>query len=111
LLDARSSDKNIDSGAAQELPNAGIPAAALAPLSIWSGAIICTSVTFGIRNGAGVLPGLPGRASFGQISGPAPGLGVNIDTVLRDLLEISPDGIVALYQSGGLGRSLTRSVS
>jgi crotonobetainyl-CoA:carnitine CoA-transferase CaiB-like acyl-CoA transferase len=46
---------------------------------------------------------LPWRASFGRISSPAPGLGADTDTVLRDLLDISPDGIGALRQSGALG--------
>jgi crotonobetainyl-CoA:carnitine CoA-transferase CaiB-like acyl-CoA transferase len=54
-------------------------------------------------HGGGVLPGLPWRASFGRISGPAPGLGTDTDIVLRDLLDISPDEVAALRQSDALG--------
>jgi crotonobetainyl-CoA:carnitine CoA-transferase CaiB-like acyl-CoA transferase len=34
------------------------------------------------------LPGLPWRASFGRVSGPAPGLGADTAAVLRDVLGI-----------------------
>jgi crotonobetainyl-CoA:carnitine CoA-transferase CaiB-like acyl-CoA transferase len=51
----------------------------------------------------GVLPGLPWHASFGKVSGLAPGLGADTETVLRDLLGISPERLAALRQSGALG--------
>jgi crotonobetainyl-CoA:carnitine CoA-transferase CaiB-like acyl-CoA transferase len=51
----------------------------------------------------GVLPGLPWRASFGRASGPAPGLGADIEAVLRDVLGLSADKIAKLRVSGVLG--------
>jgi crotonobetainyl-CoA:carnitine CoA-transferase CaiB-like acyl-CoA transferase len=89
--------------AERELLDAGIPAAALATSR---DLVLCPHMRergFWEEHGAGVLPGLPWRASFGRISSPAPGLGAETDTVLRDLLDISPDGIAALRQSGALG--------
>jgi crotonobetainyl-CoA:carnitine CoA-transferase CaiB-like acyl-CoA transferase len=88
---------------AQELRHAGIPAAALATSRDLVGCHHLRERGFWDANGAGVLPGLPWRASFGRISSPAPGLGADTDTVLRDVLAISPDGIAALRQSGALG--------
>src|SRR6266536_1568665 len=55
------------------------------------------------RDSGGGLPGLPWRASFGRISGLAPGLGADTEAVLRDVLGISPEKIAALRQSGALG--------
>jgi crotonobetainyl-CoA:carnitine CoA-transferase CaiB-like acyl-CoA transferase len=89
--------------AAQELLHAGIPAAALATSRDLVGCHHLRERGFWDANGAGVLPCLPWRASFGRVSGPAPGLGADTDTVLRDLLDISPEGIAALRQSGALG--------
>ncbi len=89
--------------AAQELLHAGIPAAALATSRDLVGCHHLRERGFWDAHGGGVLPGLPWRASFGRISGPAPGLGADTDTVLRDLLDISPDRIAALRQSGALG--------
>ena len=37
-----------------------------------------------------MLPGLPWRASFGRVSGPAPGLGADTDAVLRLLADGVP---------------------
>ena len=54
-------------------------------------------------HGAGVLPGLPWRASFGRTTGPAPGLGADADQVLADVLGLSPDRIAELRTSGALG--------
>ena len=54
-------------------------------------------------HGAGVLPGLPWRASFGRKSGPAPGLGADTEAVLREVLDVPQDRIAALRASGALG--------
>jgi crotonobetainyl-CoA:carnitine CoA-transferase CaiB-like acyl-CoA transferase len=88
---------------AQKLLHADIPAAALATSRDLVGCHHLRERGFWDANGAGVLPGLPWRASFGRVSGPAPGLGADTDTVLHDLLDISPNGIAALRQSGALG--------
>jgi crotonobetainyl-CoA:carnitine CoA-transferase CaiB-like acyl-CoA transferase len=53
-------------------------------------------------HGAGVLPGLPWRASFGRSTGPAPALGGDTDAILRDLLNLASDEIAALRQSAAL---------
>ena len=89
--------------AANELLHAGIPAAALANSVNLVDSHHLRERGFWERHRAGVLPGLPWRASFGRISGPAPGLGADTDAVLRDLLDMSPEGIAALRQSGALG--------
>jgi crotonobetainyl-CoA:carnitine CoA-transferase CaiB-like acyl-CoA transferase len=46
---------------------------------------------------------LPWRASFGRVSGAAPELGGDTETVLRDVLAMSTDQIAALHQAGALG--------
>jgi crotonobetainyl-CoA:carnitine CoA-transferase CaiB-like acyl-CoA transferase len=89
--------------AAQQLLHAGIPAAALANSRDLVGSAHLRERGFWEANGAGVLPGLPWQASFGRISGPAPGLGADTDAVLRDLLGMSSDRIAGLRQSGALG--------
>ncbi len=89
--------------AAAKLLQAGVPAAALANSVDLLDSPHLHERGFWERHGAGVLPGLPWRASFGRISGPAPGLGAHTDTVLRDLLGISPQAIAALRQSAALG--------
>jgi crotonobetainyl-CoA:carnitine CoA-transferase CaiB-like acyl-CoA transferase len=89
--------------AAQQLLHAGIPAAALANSRDLVGSAHLRVRGFWEANGAGVLPGLPWHASFGRISGPAPGLGADTDAVLRDLLGMSSDRIAGLRQSGALG--------
>jgi crotonobetainyl-CoA:carnitine CoA-transferase CaiB-like acyl-CoA transferase len=86
-----------------ELRHAGIPAAALANSVDLVDSHHLRERGFWDVHGTGVLPGLPWHASFGRISGPAPGLGADIDTVLRDLLGISPERIAALRQAGALG--------
>jgi crotonobetainyl-CoA:carnitine CoA-transferase CaiB-like acyl-CoA transferase len=53
--------------------------------------------------GAGLVPGLPWRASFGRVIGPAPGLGEHTDAVLREVLDLPPERIAALRASGALG--------
>jgi crotonobetainyl-CoA:carnitine CoA-transferase CaiB-like acyl-CoA transferase len=54
-------------------------------------------------HGTGVLPGLPGRASFGRRSGAAPGLGADTDAVLTEVLGLSRGEIAALREQGALG--------
>jgi crotonobetainyl-CoA:carnitine CoA-transferase CaiB-like acyl-CoA transferase len=89
--------------AAGDLLGAGIPAAALADSANLVGSDHLRERGFWERHHTGVLPGLPWRASFGRVSGPAPSLGADTDAVLGDLLGISPEGIAALRQSGALG--------
>ncbi len=89
--------------AATELLHAGIPAAALANSVDLLDSHHLHERGFWERHHAGVLPGLPWRASFGRISSPAPALGADTDTVLHDVLRISPEKISALRQSGALG--------
>ncbi|HVY17814.1 MAG TPA: CoA transferase [Rhodopila sp.] len=52
---------------------------------------------------AGLLPGLPWAATFGQAGGPARGLGADTDAVLRDVLGLGADAIGALRRTGTLG--------
>jgi crotonobetainyl-CoA:carnitine CoA-transferase CaiB-like acyl-CoA transferase len=89
--------------AAKILLRAGIPAAALATSRDLVGSDHLRERGFWDAHGAGVLPGLPWRGSFGRVSGPAPELGGDTDAVLRDLLDMSPDRIAELRQSGALG--------
>jgi crotonobetainyl-CoA:carnitine CoA-transferase CaiB-like acyl-CoA transferase len=53
--------------------------------------------------GAGVLPGLPWRASFGRATGPAPDLGAETDGVLREVLGMRAVEVAALREAGVLG--------
>jgi crotonobetainyl-CoA:carnitine CoA-transferase CaiB-like acyl-CoA transferase len=53
--------------------------------------------------GAGVVPGLSWRASYGRVIGPAPGLGEHTDVVLGEVLGLGTDRISALRASGALG--------
>ena len=75
----------------------------LPPRSNSSAAITCGNAGFWDANGAGLLPGLPWRASFGRSFAPAPALGADTDAVLRDVLDLPRDEITALRQSGALG--------
>ena len=54
-------------------------------------------------HGAGVLPGLPWRASFGRVASPAPEQGADTDRVLAEVLGYSPQRIAALRAGGVLG--------
>jgi crotonobetainyl-CoA:carnitine CoA-transferase CaiB-like acyl-CoA transferase len=87
---------------AAELLRAGIPAAALATSRDLVGSDHLRERGFWEADCAGVLPGLPWRASFGRTSGLAPELGADTDAVLRDVLSLSPDRIAALRRSGAL---------
>jgi crotonobetainyl-CoA:carnitine CoA-transferase CaiB-like acyl-CoA transferase len=86
-----------------ELLRAGIPAAALANSRDLVNSNHLEARGFWGPHGAGALPGLPWQASFGRISGPAPELGADTDTLLREVLDLSPDEIAALHGSGALG--------
>jgi benzylsuccinate CoA-transferase BbsF subunit len=91
-------------GAAKgELLCAGIPAAALANSRDLIDNDHLAERGFWERHGVGFLPGLPWRASFGRISGPAPQLGADTETILRDLLGLSAEESDALRRSGALG--------
>jgi crotonobetainyl-CoA:carnitine CoA-transferase CaiB-like acyl-CoA transferase len=89
--------------AAQTLLRAGIPAAALARSGDLVHSAHLAARAFWDEHGAGVLPGLPWRASFGRAMGPAPGLGADSDQVLSDVLGLSHERIAALRASSVLG--------
>jgi len=89
--------------AAAELLRAGVPAAALTTALDLVGNDHLLERGFWETHGAGVLPGLPWRASFGRTTGVAPDLGADTDAVLREVLDLSPDRIAALRQAGALG--------
>jgi crotonobetainyl-CoA:carnitine CoA-transferase CaiB-like acyl-CoA transferase len=91
------------SAAAESLLKAGIPAAALARTGDLVKNPHLAAREFWDRHGAGVLPGLPWRASFGRTTGPAPELGADSDHVLADVLGLSQERIVDLRTSGALG--------
>ena len=86
-----------------ELLRAGIPAAALANSRDLVNSDHLRKRGFWESRAAGVLPALPWQASFGRISGLAPELGADTAPVLREVLDLSPDEIAALYRSGALG--------
>jgi crotonobetainyl-CoA:carnitine CoA-transferase CaiB-like acyl-CoA transferase len=90
--------------AADQLLRAGIPAAALATsLDLVKNHHLCERGFWDPHDDGGVLPGLPWHSSFGQISGPAPPLGADTETVLDDVLGLPADEIAALRRSGALG--------
>jgi len=82
---------------------AGIPAAAVASsCDLVESPHLCAR-HFWDAHGAGVLPGLPWIASFGRQTWEAPGLGADVDSVLRDVLGLSADRIDALRAAGAFG--------
>lgn len=89
--------------AAEALLTAGIPAAALARHGDLVRSPHLVARGFWDRHADGVLPGLPWRASFGRMIGPAPELGADADHVLTTVLGLSPERIVELRKSGALG--------
>ncbi|HEY2612183.1 MAG TPA: CoA transferase [Reyranella sp.] len=91
------------SAAAESLLKAAIPAAALARTGDLVKSPHLAAREFWDRHGAGVLPGLPWRASFGRTTGTAPELGADSDHVLADVLGLSQERIVELRTSGALG--------
>ena len=82
---------------------AGIPAAALATSRDLVASPHLRARGFWDADGAGALPGLPWRASFGRRCGAAPGLGADTGTVLREVLGLSPDEIAVLRGTGAFG--------
>jgi crotonobetainyl-CoA:carnitine CoA-transferase CaiB-like acyl-CoA transferase len=105
-IDATLSDwtRSRDARATADLlMGAGIPAAALATSRDLVESSHLRARGFWDTDGAGVLPGLPWRASFGRAVGPAPGLGADTETVLQEVLDLSPAQIAALRATGALG--------
>jgi len=88
-----------------ELLRAGIPAAALATSLDLVKSDHLKERKFWDPHSAGVLPGLPWRASFDRASGAAPELGADTETVLEEVLGLSHNEIVALRRSGAFGQS------
>jgi crotonobetainyl-CoA:carnitine CoA-transferase CaiB-like acyl-CoA transferase len=86
-----------------ELLSAGVPAAALADALDLVSSEHLRARGFWQPHDRGVLPGLPSRASFGRVCGPAPELGADTEAVLRAVLDLPADEIAALRQSGALG--------
>lgn len=89
--------------AADLLLNAGIAAAALARHADLVQSPHLAARGFWDKHDAGVLPGLPWRASFGRTLGPAPELGADADHVLATVLGLSPQRIAELRTIGVLG--------
>lgn len=88
---------------AAALCEAGIPAAALATSSDLVASSHLQARGFWHAHGAGVLLGLPWRASFDRNTGPAPGLGADTEDVLHQVLDLAQEKIAALRASGALG--------
>jgi len=86
-----------------ELLSAGIPAAALATSLDLVRDGHLRQRGFWEPLGTGVLPGLPWHASFGRTSGSAPELGADTDAVLCEILDLAPEQIATLRESGALG--------
>jgi crotonobetainyl-CoA:carnitine CoA-transferase CaiB-like acyl-CoA transferase len=86
-----------------DLLNAGIPAAALADSRDLVDSGHLKERGFWEPHRFGALPGLPWRASFGRVQGPASELGADTEDVLREVLDLSEDEITTLRQSGALG--------
>jgi crotonobetainyl-CoA:carnitine CoA-transferase CaiB-like acyl-CoA transferase len=89
--------------AAQQLLGVGIPAAALATSRDLVNSDHLRERGFWDPYDNGVLPGLPWHESFGRTYGAAPEFGANTDTVLREVLDLSLDGIAVLRRSEPLG--------
>jgi crotonobetainyl-CoA:carnitine CoA-transferase CaiB-like acyl-CoA transferase len=89
--------------AAAALRQADVPAAALASSA---DLVACDHLRrrgFWDAYRDGVIPGLPWRASFGRVFGPAPALGADTDAVLSGVLGCSAADIAALRRAGALG--------
>jgi crotonobetainyl-CoA:carnitine CoA-transferase CaiB-like acyl-CoA transferase len=82
---------------AAKLLRAGIPAAALANSRDLVASDHLRERGFWEAHGTGVLPGLPWRASFGAT------LDADTEMVLQEVLDLLPNRIAALRQSGALG--------
>ncbi|MDH3701461.1 MAG: CoA transferase [Alphaproteobacteria bacterium] len=89
--------------AAADLIKSGIPAAALATSCDLAADAHLQARDFWESHDAGVLPGLPWRASFGRHTGDAPELGADTHAVLQEVLGLSGEQLAALRKSGALG--------
>jgi crotonobetainyl-CoA:carnitine CoA-transferase CaiB-like acyl-CoA transferase len=89
--------------AVAELTCTGIPAAALATSRDLVNSDHLRERGFWDPHDSGVLPSLPWHANFGRTCGAAPELGADTDTVLREVVDLSPAEIAALRRSGALG--------
>jgi hypothetical protein len=89
--------------AERSLRDAGVAASALADATSLAASDHLRARDFWDPYGDGLLPGLPWRSSFGRQSGHAPGLGVDTDVVLAEVLGLSRGEIGGLRQSGALG--------
>jgi crotonobetainyl-CoA:carnitine CoA-transferase CaiB-like acyl-CoA transferase len=87
---------------AARFTQAGITAAALARSADLVACPHLRARGFWDAYGAGVLPGLPWRTSFGRASGPAPDLGADTDAVLQEVLGMRPAEIAPLRDAGAL---------
>jgi crotonobetainyl-CoA:carnitine CoA-transferase CaiB-like acyl-CoA transferase len=88
---------------AEVLLRAKIPAASLATAHDLVASAHLRARGFWHEDGSGVLPGLPWLASFGRMTGAAPGLGADTETVLREVIGLSTADIAALRATGALG--------
>lgn len=96
--------QGMDASAAEaRLIAVGVPSAALAHATDLVRSEHLRARGFWTAHGDGVLPGLPWSASFGRAHGPAPGLGADTETVLRDLLGYPPERIESMRSAGVLG--------
>jgi crotonobetainyl-CoA:carnitine CoA-transferase CaiB-like acyl-CoA transferase len=89
--------------AAAELRRSGIAAAPLVTSRDLVGDEHLNARGFWEPHDGGALPGLPWRASFGRVAGPAPGLGADTEAVLHQVLGLSSAEIARLRASGALG--------
>lgn len=89
--------------AAAQLLAAGIAAAPVANSLDLLHSPHLTARAFWDRAERGMLPGLPWRADFGRVNGPAPGLGEHTDAVLAEVLGLDAARIAALRAAGALG--------
>jgi crotonobetainyl-CoA:carnitine CoA-transferase CaiB-like acyl-CoA transferase len=89
--------------AARRLRDAGVPAAALANALDLVAEPHLRARGFWDHHAGGVIPGLPWRASFGRTGGPAPGLGVDTEAVLRHVLGYATADIAAVHAAGAFG--------
>jgi crotonobetainyl-CoA:carnitine CoA-transferase CaiB-like acyl-CoA transferase len=89
-----------DPDAVSALNHAGIAAAVLARSADLVASEQLRARGFWDEDG---MPGLPWRTSFGQATGPAPGLGADTDAVLRGVLRTSAAEIRDLRGCGALG--------
>ena len=88
---------------AKELVRARVPAGALASSLDLRDSDHLNERNFWEAHRAGMLPGLPWRASFGRSSAAAPELGADTEPVLREVLTCSATEIAALRQAGAFG--------